>query len=203
MQLVIESDQLSDYLTELPPVIDWHTPHVQSKIQEIEARASTPHDRAQLAFEYARDGIQHSFDTKSTMITITAEDAINKGEGICFAKSHVLATLLRGMGIPAGFCYQRVLRKTNDPQSGHALHGLNAIYLEPHGWFRVDPRGNKPEVNSQFTIDHEQLAYPIRPELGEVDYPNVFVKPLPSVLRAMNETRDCHTLFFDRPDKLG
>lgn len=199
MELRIESDKLEDYLQEVPPVIKWDTPLVQAKIKEIEAKASTPEDKARLAFEFARDGIQHSFDTKSKAVTISAEDALARREGICFAKSHVLATLLRGMGIPAGFCYQRVLRKPTVPESGHALHGLNAVYLEGHGWFRVDPRGNKPGVDSQFTIDHEQLAYPIRPELGEIDYPDVYTKPLPSVLKAMQETQDCHTLFWDRP----
>lgn len=199
MQLIIEAPRLDDYLRELPPVIEWKTPHVRAKIAEIEARAAAPEDRARLAFEFVRDGIHHSFDTQSKVVTIAAEDVIAKGEGICFAKSHALAALLRGMGIPAGFCYQRVLRKSTDPQSGYALHGLNAVHLERHGWFRVDPRGNKPGVDSRFCIEREALAYPIRPELGEVDYPNVFPEPLPSVLKAMRETADCHSLFWDRP----
>lgn len=202
MQLRIESAKLEDYLQALPPVIEWRTPLVQAKINEIVATSATPEQRARLAFEFARDGIQHSFDTRSTTVTINAEDAIAKCEGICFAKSHVLAALLRGMGIPAGFCYQRVLRKADDPASGHALHGLNAVYLDGHGWFRLDPRGNKPGVESRFSIDREVLAYPIRPELGEVDYPDVLARPLPSVLQAMRETADGHSLFWDRPDAM-
>lgn len=199
MELRIESDRLGDYLQAVPPVIQWDTPLVSGKIKEIESKASTPEDKARLAFEFVRDDIRHSFDTKSKTVTISAEDALAKREGICFAKSHVLATLLRGMGIPAGFCYQRVLRKPTVPESGHALHGLNALYLEGRGWFRVDPRGNKPGVDSQFSIDKEKLAYPIRPELGEVDYPHVYTKPLPAVIRAMQETQDGQTLFWDRP----
>ncbi|HNE51513.1 MAG TPA: transglutaminase family protein, partial [Chitinophagales bacterium] len=130
---------------------------------------------------------------------INAEDALSKKEGICFAKAHILATLLRGMGIPAGFCYQRVLRK-GTIESGYALHGLNAVFLKETGWFRVDPRGNKPGVNAQFNPDVEQLAYPIRTELGETDYPDVFVAPLPSVIKAMQSSTDCHALFFNRPE---
>lgn len=202
MELRIESDKLEDYLQEVPPVIQWDTPLVQEKIKEIEAKASTPEDKARLAFELARDGIAHSFDTKSRTITINAEDVLMKKEGICFAKSHLLASLLRGMGIPAGFCYQRVLRKPDNPHSGHALHGLNAVYLEGPGWFRVDPRGNKPGVDAQFTLDHEQLAYPIRTALGEVDYPEVLTVPLPSVLKAMRGAADCHALFWERPEVL-
>src|SRR5690606_39523518 len=99
------------------------------------------------------------FDTKEEHITINAEDVLEHKEGICFAKSHLLATLLRGMGIPTGFCYQRVLRK-GTIESGYALHGLNAVYLPDTGWFRLDPRGNKPGIDSQFSTDVEKLAYP-------------------------------------------
>lgn len=198
MKLELESNNLDDYLEEIPPIIEFSTPKVKETIAAIEAQADSPRERAKLAFEFARDEISHSFDTNSEVITVGAEDAIAKKEGICFAKSHVLAALLRGMHIPAGFCYQRVLRK-GTVDSGYALHGLNAVYLDDVGWFRVDPRGNKPGVDSQFSTDEEKLAYPIREELGEFDYPNVLTSPLPSVISAMHETKDCHTLFYDRP----
>lgn len=158
--LRICSNNLDDYLKEIPPIIQFNTPLIKAKIREIESKASTKLERAKLAFEVARDEIQHSFDTQSKVVTVIAEDVLAKQEGICFAKSHLLAALLRGMGIPTGFCYQRVLRK-NTIESGYALHGLNAIYLEEYGWFRVDPRGNKPGVDSQFSIEEEKLAYPI------------------------------------------
>ena len=106
------------------------------------------------------------------------------------------------MKIPCGFCYQRVLRKPNDSESGFALHGLNAVYLEDTGWFRVDPRGNKTGVDSQFSIETEKLAYPIRTELGEIDYPFVFIKPLDSVIYSMEESADTEELFFKRPEKI-
>ena len=148
-----------------------------------------------------RDQVAHSFDTGHDVVSISAEDALRNGEGICFAKAHLLAALLRGMDIPCGFCYQRVLRK-GTVESGHALHGLNAVYLEETGWFRVDPRGNKPGIDSRFSPKVEKLAYPIRPELGEVDYPDVLVAPLPAVLRAMEGARDCHELFWTRPEAM-
>ncbi len=201
MELKLESNHLEDYLKELPPVIQFNSPVVQNEIKAIESKTSSARERAKLAFEFARDEIHHSFDTKNKEVTISAADAIEKKEGICFAKAHVLATLLRGMGIPAGFCYQRVLRK-GTVESGYALHGLNAVYLEGTGWFRLDPRGNKPGVDSQFTTDVEKLAYPIRTELGEVDYPDVFTEPLPSVIKAMEESEDCDALFYNRPEKI-
>ena len=201
MELQIESGHLEDYLKELPPVIQFHTPLVQEKIQFIKSRVSNDRERTRLAFEIARDEVSHSFDTKEEHITINAEDVLEHKEGICFAKSHLLATLLRGMGIPTGFCYQKVLRK-GTIESGYALHGLNAVYLPDTGWFRVDPRGNKPGINSQFTIEKEQLAYPIRVELGEVDYPQVLSAPLPSVIEAMRTSKNCEELFYKRPEEI-
>jgi len=199
MLLRLESSQLSDYLKEIPPIIDFHTPIIRQQIKKIQEQTSTPKEQAKLAFEIARDSIIYCYYIDSSIITINAEDALSKKEGICFAKAHILATLLRGMGIPAGFCYQRVLRK-GTIESGYALHGLNAVFLKETGWFRVDPRGNKPGVNAQFNTDVEQLAYPIRTELGEIDYPDVFVAPLPSVIKAMQSSTDCHALFFNRPE---
>lgn len=198
MALKLQSEHPEDYLKEVPPVIQWQTPLVQAQIERIMKQANTTLERARLAFEVARDQVAHSFDTGYKQVSIGAEDALRSGEGICFAKSHVLASLLRGMGIPCGFCYQRVLRK-GTLESGYALHGLNAVYLEGVGWFRVDPRGNKPGINSQFTTDHEQLAYPIRTELGEVDYPDVFTEPLRAVIDAMKGSKDCGELFYKRP----
>ncbi len=201
MQLLIESENLNDYLKEIPPYIVFDTPHVKASIHDIMSQTASPYERAKMAFEIARDGISHSFDTQSKVITIGAEDALVNKEGICFAKSHLLATLLRSMGIPTGFCYQRVLRK-GTVESGYALHGLNAVYLEGIGWFRVDPRGNKPGIDSQFSTEVERLAYPIRTELGEVDYPNVFPTPLPEVIRAMEDSEDCQVLFYNRPEAI-
>jgi transglutaminase-like putative cysteine protease len=201
MNLKIRSEHIEDFLCEIPPIIVFSGPKVQDTILSIEEQSTTNRERAKLAFEFARDQIGHSFDLDSELITINAEDAIDRKEGICFAKSHVLAALLRGMKIPAGFCYQRVVRK-GTVESGHALHGLNALYLEEYGWFRLDPRGNKLGIDSQFSTDEEKLAYPIRKELGEIDYPDVFATPLPTVVSAMRETKDCRSLFFDRPDTL-
>ena len=200
MKLQLESENFEDYLKEIPPVVVFNTPLVQKTIEEIRSKADTKEDQAKMAFEIARDRIHHSFDTKFQPVTINAEDILEKQEGICFAKSHLLATLLRGLGIPCGFCYQRVMRDNKTVESGFALHGLNAVYLEKYGWFRVDPRGNKPGVDSKFTTDHEQLAYKIHPDMGEIDYPNVFTKPLSEVIRAMMESADTKELFFKRPE---
>ncbi len=202
MQLKFESENIEDYLGEIPPYIRFDTPLVKQKIEEIKSQTDNPRERAELAFKVARDEINHSFDTKNPVVSISGEKALETKEGICFAKSHLLATLLRGMDIPTGFCYQRVLRDGKTVESGHALHGLNAIYLQDVGWFRVDPRGNKPGIDSQFSIEEEKLAYPIRPELGEIDYPEVYTKPLDSVIESMENSETSQALFFNRPERI-
>ena len=196
MELIIESDDIKDYLKEVPPVIQFNTRLIQKQIKAITSQTDSKREQAKLAFEFARDEIQHSFDSEAcTLVTVNAEDAIAKKQGICFAKAHVLASLLRGMDIPTGFCYQR----KNNPKAGFVTHGLNAIYLEDTGWFRVDPRGNKPGIDSQFNTDAEQLAYPIDTAKGEVDYPEVYTIPLPEVITAMQNSANVKELFYNRP----
>ena len=200
MELIIESGDMNDYLKEVSPVIQFNTPLIQKEIEAITAQTDSKREQAKLAFEFARDQIHHSFDSEAcTLVTINAEEAIEKKQGICFAKAHVLASLLRGMGIPTGFCYQRLY----NPKSGFAMHGLNAIYLEETGWFRVDPRGNKPGIDSQFTTVVEELAYPIDTAKGDVDYPNVFPEPLPEVITAMRNSKNVQELFYNRPEAMA
>lgn len=202
MELKIETDNIQDYLGEIPPVIVFNSPLIQETIQKIKAQTTSTKERAKIAFEIARDEIQHSFDTKDKLITINGDDVLRNKAGICFAKAHLLATLLRGMNVPTGFCYQRVLRDGKTVESGYALHGLNAVYLEETGWFRIDPRGNKPGIDSQFTWKEEKLAYPIREELGEKDYPTIFTAPLESVIKSMENSADCNALFYNRSEAI-
>ena len=203
MELIVEQAGDGAYL-EQTAVVNFSHPAVASVIAAIRERADADEIRARLAFEYVRDQVSHSFDTDSELITIRASEVAERREGICFAKSHLLAALLRGLGIATGFCYQRVTRK-GTPASGYALHGLNAVYFNELGsWVRLDPRGDKPGVHSEFTLppEKERLAYDIRPELGEVDYPYVFAQPLETVLQAMGEAPDCRALFYARPAEI-
>src|SRR5690625_2417066 len=201
MKLQLKSMNKEDFLCPIDGIIDYEEPIMQEKISEIKNATDNVKEQAELAFNFVRDDIEHSFDTNSKLITISATETLKKKEGICFAKSHLLAALLRGLDIPAGFCYQRVVRK-GTVESGYALHGLNALYLDEVGWFRVDPRGNKEGIYSEFCTDKEKLAYPIRSELDEMDYPHVYSHPLQSVITSMNESKDCHELFYNRPEAI-
>lgn len=54
---------------------------------------------------------------------------------------------------------------------GYIIHALNTVFIsELNKWIRLDARGNKENVHAEFSLDEERLAFPIRDQLGEVDY---------------------------------
>lgn len=143
---------------------------------------------AAAAFAWVRDRIRHSWDAGDPQVTVTAREVLDHRVGLCYAKSHLLAALLRAEGIPSGLCYQRLV-----DGDGHVLHGLVAVHLAG-GWHRQDPRGNKPGVDAQFSLGVEQLAWPVDPARGELDYPTVFAAPSPAVVAALRGTDDVLSL---------
>lgn len=91
--------------------------------------------------------------------------------GICWTKSCFLAALLRANGIPSGISYQFLTRADDNADEGYIIHALNTVFIsELNKWVRLDARGNKENVQADFCLDEEKLAFPIRSELGEVDY---------------------------------
>ena len=127
--------------------IDWQHPHILVQAQALAARRTTAEAIAKACFEFVRDHIKHSWDYRLNPVTCKASEVLQHGTGYCYAKSHLLAALLRANGIPAGLCYQR-LTITDEPP--FCLHGLNALYLPDYCWYRVEARGNKPGVDAEF-----------------------------------------------------
>lgn len=146
-------------------------------------------------FEFVRDEVAHSWDIQSRRVTGCASEVLRHREGICYAKSHLLAALLRGRGIPAGLCYQR-LTLGDTPESGHCVHALNAVWVASRQeWIRLDARGNKPNVDAQFSPGEERLAFAVRPDCGEVDYGVNHAVPHPAITRALGAHQDCLVLY--------
>ncbi len=88
-------------------VVDWRDPAVLAQAE----RLGRPGDAVEIAmrcFEWVRDEIQHCMDFGRPEVTCNASDVVEQGTGFCYAKSHLLAALLRANGIPTGFCYQRL-----------------------------------------------------------------------------------------------
>ena len=177
-------------------IIDWKTPKISSKAKQLAENLNTPFNIAKACFTYVRDDIKHSNDYQLNPITCKASDVLQHKTGYCYAKSHLLAALLRANNIPAGLCYQRLTITDKPP---FCLHGLNAVYLEGLGWYRIDARGNKTGVSAHFTPPQEQLAYPII-TTGEADLPEIWAEPLPEVIKVL-ETFDTYQQVADNlPD---
>lgn len=116
-------------------------------------------------------------------------------EGICYAKSHLLAALLRAQGIPCGLCYQK-LTLGDTPETGYCVHALNAIYLSgERRWIRLDARGNKLGVDAQFSLTEERLAFPIREHLGERDYGEIHAEPHAAIVQTLATHSDCRLMY--------
>jgi transglutaminase-like putative cysteine protease len=181
----------SEYLASTE-IVDWRHPEVTARAKLLAEGAGHPVTVARQCFEWVRDGIQHCMDHGRLEITCKASEVLQRGTGFCYAKSHLLAALLRANGIPAGFCYQRLSIDGVGPP--FSLHGLNAVWLAEHGWYRIDGRGNKPGVDAQFTPPHERLAFASQ-MVGEFDFPAVLAEPLPQVVAALGR--------YDRADELA
>lgn len=167
--------------------IDWKTEIVFNKARELAAALENELEIAQACFEFVRDEIQHSLDYKRNPVTCKASEVITHQTGYCFAKSHLLAALLRANRIPAALCYQRIAFGEN--QSSFYLHGFNAIYLNGFGWYRVDPRGNKAGMNAQFTPPLEALLFTPQFE-GELIYAQRWIEPSPAIISLLKSSKD-------------
>lgn len=196
-----EADNLDEYLVS-DTVIDWRAPAVQQKALELTQSISAEVDKARCLYEWVRDAISHSDDAGLEIVTCTASEVLRHGTGICFAKSHLLAALLRAVTIPAGFCYQ-VLRMDPPVDNEPVLHGLNAIYLTTlKKWIRVDARGNNNGVNAQFSIGKERLAFAMDPAADEFIYETIFAAPVSSVVNRLKRYATRAELWPDLPQSL-
>ncbi len=178
-------------------VIDWQHPEVLSHAKSVAGRESSPVAIARACFEWVRDEIHHSVDFKQNPVTCRASDVLRQRTGYCYAKSHLLSALLRANGIPAGFCYQRL--SVNDDGAPFSLHGFNAVFLPGIGWYRIDPRGNRPGIDAQFTPPRESLAFTAS-LIGEFDFVNVFTDPLPVVVDALHGGKTWEAMLSLLPD---
>jgi transglutaminase-like putative cysteine protease len=148
-------------------------------------------------FEFVRDEIKHTQDYALNPVTCSASEVLNAATGFCYAKSHLLAALLRANGIPAGLCYQRL--SLDESGTRHCLHGLVAVWLEGIGWYRIDPRGNRVGVDAQFQPPVERLAFRLTLP-GELDLPEVWAEPLPVVVSRLKQHSDAASLGRHLPD---
>ncbi len=190
------STAMDKYLVD-SEVIDWRNPEIVALAAELASGCRSPEQIARLCFEWVRDKVRHSWDYKLDPVTWKASEVLRHRTGYCYAKSHLLAALLRANDIPAGFCYQRLSLEGGG--APYCLHGLNALYLPVHGWYRGDARGNKAGIDAQFDQPTERLAFAASGQL-EADFPEIWTEPLTCVVTALKASKDHEDAYRNLPD---
>lgn len=155
--------------------IDFRSSIIQEKAKTLFEKCVTDKERANTAFEFVRDQIPHSFDCNASLITACASDVLKYKTGICFAKSNLLAALLRSQGIPTGFCYQH-LTLLDDDSKGYCLHCYNAVFINGN-WIKLDARGNKRGIDAQFSLGEPILAFLNRGQYDEYFFDGIYDLP--------------------------
>lgn len=178
-------------------VIDSASPAIVAKAAEIAAEARNDEEVARRCFFWVRDWVRHSSDHHISAVTCCASEVLEHRAGFCYSKSHLLAALLRARGIPAALCYQRLA--LDSAASIFCLHGLVAVHLKRHGWYRIDPRGDKTGITTDFCPPVEKLAFvPILP--GEMDIVGRFSDALPCVTSVLRHCRTSDEVSMNLPD---
>jgi len=175
------------------PIINFDHPAVTALACKL--ASATPLATARRCFIWVRDEVRHSVDHDLTVVTCSASEVLEQRSGFCYAKSHLLAALLRANGVQAGLCYQRL--RLDD--GNYCLHGLNAVLLPGFGWYRIDPRGNTSGIKAGFTPPQERLAFSV--ELpGEYALSEIYAEPLPAVVAALQSHTTVAELLQQLPD---
>ncbi len=178
-------------------IVNWQHPTVLKLAKELAVGHGKTDDIARACFQWVRDEVCHSVDYQLNPVTCRASDVLHHRTGYCYAKSHLLAALLRANGIPTGFCYQRL--SLNEQGAPYCLHGLNAVYLSEFGWYRIDARGNRDGIDAQFTPPEEKLAFTLQ-FAEEADFPTIFPAPLDIVVDALQRHNTWDSLLQNLPD---
>ncbi|WP_295052258.1 transglutaminase family protein [Sulfuricurvum sp.] len=176
-------------------IIDFTHPKVAEIARELAQGCSTDTEIAKRCFEFVRDAI--TGDAGEGITTLRASEVLEQAQGWCYAKSHLLAALLRANGIPTALCYQR-LSCSEYVDGIYCLHGLNSVYLKEFGWYRVDARGNKEGIDAQFNPPYEKLAFELCK--NEYDLPNRYSLPLPVVIEALTTCKNYNEMVGHFPD---
>ena len=202
MRITLFIDNIDEYLKE-DSVIDYENEIITQLADALYQEADGEVEYIKKAYEFVRDNVSHSADINEDVLTCSASEVLKAGHGICFAKSHLLAALLRCKSIPTGFCYQKLIL---DDETTPVLiyHGLNGVYINEYKkWIRLDARGNKEGVNAQFSLDEEYLAFPVRTEKGEEDGFTIYPNPDIKVLERLRNYKTRTELWNDLPTELG
>lgn len=202
MEIVPYNNNIEEYLKS-DNVIDYDNESIQKLADSLFEKADSELEFIKHAYEFVRDNVAHSADIGEDLLTCAASEVLEAGHGICFAKSHLLAAILRCKSIPAGLCYQKLILD-DETMPILVYHGLNGVYIrELDKWIRLDARGNRPDIDAQFSMDNEQLAFEVRQELGEMDSFVIYPNPDVKIVDNLRENKTRRNLMNNLPTELG
>ena len=192
----------NEYL-EKTEYVDYEDLNIRSLAERLKNQAQDEISLIRNTFYFVRDEIKHSWDAQDRRVTVSASDTLREGVGICWAKSNLLAALLRANGIPSGFSYQR-LTLGDTPDTGYCIHAMNTVFVASlNKWIRLDARGNKEGVNAEFSVEKEQLAFQIKSE-GEIDYHDNHSYPDHGLMKVLRGSTDAIDMYLHHlPDRLS
>lgn len=155
----------------------------------------------------ARAGGGASAELLRRGIACRASEVLTLGHGVSFAKSHLLAALLRIAGHPTGFCYARLV----DPMRSNRfmLHGFVACHWQgSQRWILLDPLGDRPQATPPVaTVFRFAEPYSLArvPEIarGESLLPFVYQRPARRIVDWLERVPDRKALRRTWPDALG
>jgi len=165
------------------PYVDFTHPAIISLGKSLFSGLTEAEEIARAAYLFVRDEIPHSFDIESDLVPVKASDVLLAGTGICHSKANLLAALLRLAGIPAGFCFEHITL-ARDEKLGYCVHGFNAAYINGR-WVKLDARGNKEGIRSEFSLDEFIPAFVPRDGYDEYFYPGIYAEPLAEAMEML------------------
>lgn len=222
---VPETDDLGRYLEDTI-TIDWQTPSVMETGRRLLAGITDAEARVERLFRFVRDEIDHSFDLAEDElerragrslagwsanfvrrgIACRASEVQALGHALCFAKSHLLAALLRVAGYPTGFCYARLV---DDERPGRfVLHGFVACHWAPtQSWLLLDPRGDRPQTVPPIGTacrfaEPYSVAWAPDAARGESLLPFVYKRPAKRIVEWLERVPDRAALRRTLPDAI-
>jgi len=138
-----KSGEFWDYIQ--PSVFARPTPLLEELAAELRVDRSRDPLSTLLALNSALYGV-FSYVPQSTTVDSAIDDAIAHRSGVCQDFSHIMITLVRGLGIPcryvSGYLYHQRNDKHHDRSEEDASHAWIEAFLPGLGWRGFDPTNN-------------------------------------------------------------
>ncbi len=173
-------------------IVNWDHPEVLALASYLAKQSDDPRGLIIRTFNWVRDQIEHSWEYQKEAVPLKASEVLINKHGCCFAKSHLLAALLRANGISTGFAYQQVDNEWGT--SAHRLHGFNSVYLPHSGWYDLDARGSRQGAKTTFNPPEISLTHPHGQRVKGI-WPN----PLTCVVDALVNAAHVRELYLTLP----